>query len=93
MHALLFDSDLCARRSLAGKSASLNLAEVNDTVFGGVNRKVSTHERTWAGNLSRTGLTYQYFSGADGLSTEAFDTQSGTGIVVDVLRRTTSFDV
>jgi len=89
----LLDRNLCARCGLASESASLYLAESNYAILSGVNGKVTAHECAWASNLSRTGLTDQDFTSTNGLTTETFDAQSGTGVVVDVLRRTTSFDV
>lgn len=50
-----------------------------------MNREVTAHERTWTSQLGRTGLTNQYFANVDLLATVAFDTQAGTGVVVDVL--------
>ena len=81
----LFDDDLCAAFGLAGETATFDLLEVDDAVFGGVDGEVAAHERAIAGNLRATGLADQYFAFADFLATKALHAEACTGVVVDVL--------
>lgn len=89
----LFDGNLSLGRGLAAKTALLDFAKTDDTVNGSVNRKVTTYERARSGNLGRTGLTNQYFASADFLTAKALNAKSLTGIIMNILGRTASFDV
>ena len=84
-YARLLYADLGARHGLASEAAGANLGKGHDAFLGGMDSKVTAHEGTWTCELGRTGLADQDFSGVDLLATEAFDTQSGAGVVVDVL--------
>lgn len=70
---------------LAGETASLDLLEADDAVFGGVDSEVAAHEGAVASDLGATGLAHEHFSGADFLATKAFHAEARTGVVVDVL--------
>lgn len=82
---LLLNDNLRPWSAFTGKTASADLLESHDTIFGGVNREVATHERTFAGNLSAASLAYENLARGDLLAAETLDAQAGTGVVVDVL--------
>ena len=89
----LLYADLCAWVSAAGKRTFFHLFEEYSTSFCGVDSEVFADVGTWAGNFSATGLAYEYFAFIHFLATKALNAQASAGVVVDVLARTTCFDV
>ena len=81
----LYDADRCALFGFAGKFALFDAAKGDDTVLFSVDGKVTAHVCTVACNLGCASLAYEYFAGANLLTTKALYAQSLTGTFVDVL--------
>lgn len=77
----------------AGETASFDFFEADDAVFGGVDGEVAAHVGTVTSLLGRAGLANQDFAGADFLAAKTLDAEALTGVVVDVFRGSTCFDM
>ena len=81
----LFDANLCAWVSTAGKCGLFDSLEADDAVFCSVDGEVTADVRTFASDLRAAGLADEDFTCRDFLATKALHAEACAGVVVDVL--------
>ena len=87
------DAYLRTRNCFTGKVTFFNLIKGNDTINSSVDSEVLADVRARARNFGATCLADEYLTSSNFLATKAFHTKTLTGVVVDVLTRTTCFNV
>ena len=90
---VLSDFNADARDGLAGEVRLFGLYEGDDTIFCGVNGKVTGHISSFACEFGATCLADDDFASLNFLTAKALDTKTLAGIVVDVLSGSTRFDM
>lgn len=89
----LLNADAGTRNSFARKMAFFNLIESNNTINSSVDCEVFANVCAGTSDFGAASLANENFSITDLLATKALHTKALAGVVVDVLTRTTCFNV